>query len=513
MNLIILTLLFTIYHSSSLNRRLQPEPTPFPIIGPSGLSCTPQTDDNPPDNCVPPGGQTFIGSPKIECKENFDCCLCKSMICGSNQISCKSLNCNGDSSCLGVQDIILIGTGDAEINCNGDFSCNTVSITGTGIKQVVCNGDYSCAKSRFDLVCNPNAPCAIQCSGDNSCQGTPKPSCQNNIPQTCTVFTISNSAGLSCADDACSNGVFHFENNFGGNILCNGETSCQNAEIIINDIALLICGQAMACKNADITITDPRQDFSLECTAPGSCEGMTLTLIINNPDIEVLKVFRCGAATACKALLVEVIRSSYRDVFIEKLECTGLNACQHAEFVLGPGISFQNCNCGTSTDRSCDGIKGIDTCLTGLDKLECKNEACEDTRELIHNPAFNFKLICGDVRACEQFYLTLNFDDLRAMPVSLITGYACSNYQSCKDAVIVLNNQQQYDWINIALIECTGKYSCLNTQFISNGNVEINNILCANSDACQGCTNTINGECVNCDGNGDTYCSQTKRKK
>eukprot|EP01084_Bolivina_argentea_P111771 199366_1 len=320
---------------------------PINIIGPSGLDCTPGTDDNPPDNCIPPGGQIFTDF-QIECKENFDCCLCKSMICGSMKVPCKILNCNGDSSCLGVQDINVVGNGDAEINCNGDFSCNTVWIKGKGIKQVICNGDHSCANSRFDLVCNPHAPCAIQCSGDNSCQGLPRPNCRLTIPPTCSIFTIRNTAGLSCSDDACSNGVFHFDNNFGGNILCNGETSCVNAEIVINDVALLICGQAMACKNADITIIDPRQDFSLECTAPGSCEGMILTLIINNQDITLLKAFRCGDEAACRGLIVQVTRSTHLNVFIEKLECTGLNACQNAEFILGDGISFQTCECGAS---------------------------------------------------------------------------------------------------------------------------------------------------------------------
>eukprot|EP01083_Nonionella_stella_P223605 796740_1 len=148
----------------------------------------------------------------------------------------------------------------------------------------------------------------------------------------------------------------------------------------------------MACKNADITIIDPRQDFSLECTAPGSCEGMILTLIINNQDITLLKAFRCGDEAACRGLIVQVTRSTHLNVFIEKLECTALNACQNAEFILGDGISFQTCECGASEDRACDGIRGIDSCLTGLEKLECStSNICYDTHEVIQNPAQNFE--------------------------------------------------------------------------------------------------------------------------
>ena len=47
---------------------------------------------------------------KIECG-NFDCCLCLSMICGSQDGSStpNELNCKGDNGCQGVGDMQIYG--------------------------------------------------------------------------------------------------------------------------------------------------------------------------------------------------------------------------------------------------------------------------------------------------------------------------------------------------------------------------------------------------------------------
>ena len=223
----------------------------------------------------------------------------------------------------------------------------------------------------------------------------------------------------------------------------------------------------------------------------------------------MLKGFRCGAPMACKGLVVEVSRSSDRNIFIEKLECNGESACLNADFLLGTGITFQNCVCGTATERSCDGIKGIDTCLAGLERLECTgNDGCYDMREVIRNPSDNFELICGNIRSCELFHLTMNLDTGAMAPIGLFKGFVCSNVQSCKDATITVNNAQSNSkWLFVEVIECSGEASCLNTQFVSNGAVQINDIKCADQSSCVGCTHTHNGECRNCDGSGNSYCA------
>ena len=65
----------------------------------------------------------------------------------------------------------------------------------------------------------------MRCVGDKACAGS-------STDIASSAFVIENSAGLSCADDACKNGVFILRSNIGGgSVLCHGESACINADI------------------------------------------------------------------------------------------------------------------------------------------------------------------------------------------------------------------------------------------------------------------------------------------
>ena len=123
--------LLCIFHVSFSRNLLasqsQPEPTRPPITGAYGQDFTPPFDDNPPDNCAAPGDHLYAPSGKVECSENFDCCLCQMIKCGFDQdnegniIPCAEFHVNGDSGAYGVKHIDVIGdsTTGAVINCGG----------------------------------------------------------------------------------------------------------------------------------------------------------------------------------------------------------------------------------------------------------------------------------------------------------------------------------------------------------------------------------------------------------
>eukprot|EP01083_Nonionella_stella_P165333 549763_1 len=133
------------------------------LIGTYGQSCSYGIDDTPfatPNGCDS-AGETISENRAMECPENFDCCMCGTMICGNPDTGgCDELNCNGDSGCFGVQDIQIYGGAEgALISCNGDQSCNGTKITGRNIAEIGCTGDGACANIR----CVANTQSIVYC--------------------------------------------------------------------------------------------------------------------------------------------------------------------------------------------------------------------------------------------------------------------------------------------------------------------------------------------------------------
>ena len=82
-------------------------------------------------------------------------------------------------------------------------------IFGRNIKEIKCDGDESCAGSELDLSCVPSASCNLECKGDDA---------------------------------------------------------CDSADIIIDNVAGIICGTDNSCNDAQIRVTNPQQDFGIECS-------------------------------------------------------------------------------------------------------------------------------------------------------------------------------------------------------------------------------------------------------
>eukprot|EP00484_Ammonia_sp_Unknown_P022948 CAMPEP_0197035016 /NCGR_PEP_ID=MMETSP1384-20130603/12919_1 /TAXON_ID=29189 /ORGANISM="Ammonia sp." /LENGTH=513 /DNA_ID=CAMNT_0042465007 /DNA_START=18 /DNA_END=1559 /DNA_ORIENTATION=+ len=475
------------------------------LLNSHGLVCALGIDDPMPTACPRTGFIKQAGSGgKIECGENFGCCLCQSIICGKPDGSqtCDELNCNGDSGCYGVRDIQIYGSkgGGAVISCNGDESCNSTKITGTNIGEVTCTGDGACARSVFEFSCLPNEPCSIECAGEAACAGQPPPA-DGSTDYLTTHFSITNTAGILCSDEGCKYGTFELTQNSGGEgIGCEGVDACLEASITINNIEGIICGGTNACKNANILVIDPMQDFEVECSAAGSCEGMKLELVINN-NVDYLKGFGCYGEGSCVDASITIINNGNQYITVENLECESPGACKRATFDFDGGeggIGFENCMCGE--EESCDGITGIDSCLSGLEKLTCKGQrSCAGLEQQVANVANGFEVICNNIGACQGFWLMILLNNNGRDDTTEIKGYKCGKDQSCKDAVIQLNNEQNRHNVvaYIAKIECNGVSACENTKFILVGNVIINDLVCSSSSSCINCnvvdaqTNTI----------------------
>eukprot|EP01084_Bolivina_argentea_P256648 432166_1 len=496
----------------------QPEPTRASVMGAYGQDCTPPFDDNPPDNCIEAGQSLFAPLGKIECAENFDCCLCGSIKCGfsrnpntGNIVPCSLFHANGDSGAFGVKSIDIIGSpsSGAVINCGGDQSCNGTAIYGLNIASIQCSGDSACAQSQWDITCLADDPCSLNCRGDHSCSGIPHhdtdTETRDMVSATVhrsTWFIVDNTAGLNCADEACVDGVFLLEQNIGGgSVLCHGENACRGAIITINNIDAIVCGGVHACKNAKIRVIDPQQDFSLECSALEACEGLDLEIFINEwSSTDFFKTFDCGGRSACYEASMTVINYGANYLTIESLECGAAKSCQLAKFDIING-GFEDCVCGSTIQQSCEGTIGIDSCFAGLDKLECVGmNSCEASKQTLTNIANDFELICGSLSSCQSMALTININDHNADPVTVLKGYKCGADHSCAGANIEICNQQQNEEIVIEKIECDGIESCKDTVFGCIGQVVIQEIACGDDGGCDGCVVQIdNQQTVSCD--------------
>ena len=166
-------------------------PTPvtlMPTNNPTFFGQQPETtmDDNPPDECLPPGPPFLIAERSIVCSENFDCVPCEFLQCNN----CAEIVCNGDSSCRGIPMINIDGIIDigALVLCNGDISCEETSMVGTEVASVTCDGDLSCKMSNFTFT-GVSSGLGILCGGDFSCPN-------NFIDATNVVSYVCNGDGM-----------------------------------------------------------------------------------------------------------------------------------------------------------------------------------------------------------------------------------------------------------------------------------------------------------------------------
>merc|ERR1711971_861575 len=251
------------------------------IVGPNGQSCGPTTDDNDPDACLINSDGSFNGltGEEIECEENYDCCLCSSIVCGAADGSsfCDKFVVNGDFGALGVTGIEIYGDPDdgVKIECGGDNSCQQIGLMGSNVQDIKCGGDDSCSEATLDVSCTVDDPCKVE---------------------------------------------------------CDGPSSCLNANIAVSNVDSFICGTDNACEGATITVTDPTNDFKLECKGANACANVDLKIILT-------------AASSVTEL--------------ESIECDDVSACAGASlsFSGSSGVSIENCECGD--EGGCDDTTGL----------------------------------------------------------------------------------------------------------------------------------------------------------
>ena len=102
--------------------------------------------------------------------------------------------------------------------------------------------------------------------------------------------------------------------------------------------------------------------------------------------------------------------------------------------------------------------------------------------------ANGFELVCDSKQSCKGFWLWILLNNNGRSRTTSIKGYQCSKRQSCADAVIHLDNQQNSGSVEVDSISCSGAKSCQNTKFVVSGQGKIKEIECKNAKACQGCT-------------------------
>ena len=478
------------------------------LIGSYGQICSDGSDPSP-TGCSHLDEIKLSSNGKIECGENYGCCLCKSMICGSDHDDdddkCDELNCNGDHGCYGVQDIQIYGSYDngVVLSCNGDISCSKTKIIGKNIKEIICSGDESCSNTIFKFNCLSESPCSISCGGDNSCSGL-------SINQL-TIWNIDNTNGIQCSSQgSCKYGKYTLLSNIGGgSIMCTGNEACLSSKIIITNIQSIICGGIDSCKDASFLIIDPQNDFNIECSSSNSCTNLKIEIIVNNNnDISFFKDIICGSGS-CINIDISIINNGDKYITIENLECQAPESCLNAKFDFDGGVGFANCKCGETSINSCHNISGIDSCIAGLNQVQCtKSDSCSNLQQKVVNIANDFELFCNADRSCKGFWFMIILNNNLKENVEYLKGYNCQGIDACNNAIIQLNNLQNNNIIvKIGKIICKGNRSCQGTTFIIVGHVIIDQIQCHQTDhdgsnnSCQNCLvqNTFTNTLISCD--------------
>jgi len=471
-------------------RGTTPEPTRPPIAGPYGQDCTPASGDFP-QMCQQPGQiaqQNNAG--QIVCTHNHDCCLCGQMICRN----CKSVTCNGDSSCYGVKHIEIMGEQGVmggNLNCNGDVSCMDTVVYGANVGRLLCTGDWSCALARMDVVC-VDSGCTLSCLGDDSCKGHP------TDPTRRAMFRVTNSMGMACAHDSCRDATYHLMNNKGGIIGCGSEAACVDATITVDNIESISCGGQFGCYNSNILVTNPQNGFTVECAGFAGCSKMNLEIMITDPSITSFRGISCSSAAACKDMTVTIQKQHSKTVTIEELHCGQAESCRHALFDFAPGINLKTCGCAGGLSMACDNIRGVPACESGLNKFECVGaNGCEGLVETITNPAQDFEIICGDPNSCNSMKLTINIDGSQPN-LSRFKGITCGTQYACTNMEVTIVNTGA-NLFDAGTVICTSPSACKNVK-LTTYNADFKKIDCGGSStSCRNCEYQKDGRCSKCE--------------
>eukprot|EP01083_Nonionella_stella_P193492 714594_1 len=274
------------------------------LLGAAKQDCTPDKGDDPVEVCTR-RWQWVKEKEKLECKVDYDCCLCGRLKCGPK---CDGFKANGDHSAYYVPNIIIEGNSDdgADVVCDEYSSCEGAVFTGTNIKGIKCGKYKSCKDATMTMECID--PCKVECVGDAACKGA--------------TLAIDNVESVKCAERGCA--------------------------------------------MATIDITDPDDEFKLECGGGDlACRAATITIEVDANKPFKIKSIDCGATRSCQGATIVIENTGDAKVTVEEINCEAEEACRWATFEVIGNVKVKDCDCedgGDLTDNACRG-----TTFTGFE--------------------------------------------------------------------------------------------------------------------------------------------------
>mmetsp|Transcript_21341 Transcript_21341/g.34306 ORF Transcript_21341/g.34306 Transcript_21341/m.34306 type:complete len:825 (+) Transcript_21341:186-2660(+) len=281
---------------------------------------------------------------------------------------------------------------------------------------------------------------------------------------------------------------------------CAGEQSCKDTNIVGTGVMELGCRGERSCMNAVVEITDPAQQFMLDCSTTSSCEGLQLTLhvenknaICNTPrDVWQLGTIRCFGADACKnAKIVVLNHNDCVDVELHAIECMA-GSCDGSSWLLGGTASVgvvdvDLCEVPSNVLTPINIGNGLNRCFANLITLNCADpNACAGQQRVLVDPMNGFKLECTVDNACTNAHFTIEVSGaLKTVPTELIS-ILCSSFEACKGMTVEVVNYNQLSALSVDVL-CSGPSACDNAKFTTSQNAVIEPVRCSTNEHCINC--------------------------
>jgi len=309
------------------------------------------------------------------------------------------------------------------VECEEANACEGMVITQSNVKELKCTEYRSCAKSTFTLSCSTDSNCQIECAG---------------------------------------------------------EESCDFATISIDSVEKIICE---GCQGAVITVTNPADDFVVECKEEQSCKDLQLTVTVPaDSEVDDFNGILCEKEESCQNAQITITNLAANLLSIEELQCEAKAACAGLVLSITGNHELEECECGD--EGGCIGATGIEDCYTGIEELECKGSECVGQTFTIINPENGFYIICNEPSSCVDttVHVVINDDmDPDDAPFVDFKGIVCGSDHACDGLIVSVDNQQSDgSVVVVGKIECGGNKACLNAEFDGNfaGNVVFEEIKC-----------------------------------
>jgi hypothetical protein len=191
-------------------------------------------------------------------------------------------------------------------------------------------------------------------------------SCDNDISCEGMEITINNAGcdklildSIECnAFESCNAAIFNFIGDI--DILqCECGPSCTNAQGLgkcFTNLAQLECPTVEACKDINKRIINPMNSFELKCGDTRSCQNSHFTFELNRQGanaVNYLKGFFLSGESSASGATFQIDNKQGTAVTMELIECSGLNSCTDATFILPESITVTKVLCSLGACENC----------------------------------------------------------------------------------------------------------------------------------------------------------------